>query len=122
MFRAGIGGFFGPNISVEWTGSELIYDRTESGERTAWVKSRPSENDWGRFWRRCSRAGVWEWERRYDSGAVDGASWHVDIESPHGRVHSSGSNAVPPTGEMETKEFTAFCRAISNLIGGTPFC
>lgn len=123
ILRAGIGGFLGPSYSVEWTGSELIYEAHESGERTAWVKTTPTDAQWTRFWKRCTKLGVWEWQRTYepDSLVTDGTGWHVDIEGPHGRVHSSGTNACPPTGEMETKEFKTFCRALSSLIGGTPF-
>ena len=122
VVRAAIGGFGGPSYSIEWTGAHVIYERWEYDERTAWAKTVPTDRDWARFFAKCDELGVWGWQQVYDSSAVDGTSWEIEIESEFASVHSSGNQAFPPDGDSEvSQEFTVFCRALSNLAGGTPF-
>lgn len=124
LLRAAVGGYFGPSFSVEWQGDGLLYESSDSTAQTGWLKVRPTEARWRRFWEKCDDLSVWEWASNYEPEFVvtDGTSWEVEIQCARGKVHSGGSNAYPPTGsDEETKEFRAFCRAVSSLIGGPPF-
>jgi len=67
---------------------------------------------------------VWDWKPRYEPEflVTDGTSWEIDIGCDRGMVRSSGSNAYPPeSAEEVTREFRAFCLAVSSLVGGSPF-
>lgn len=124
VFRATIGGFLGPSFSVEWQGDLLLYESWNRGTQTGWMKTRPTPTRWQRFWEKCDDLNVWDWDPEYEPDflVTDGTSWEIDIECPRGKVHSTGSNAYPPSGEdEETREFRAFCRAVTSLVGGTPF-
>jgi hypothetical protein len=124
VFRAAVGGFLGPSFSVEWQGEELVYESWDRGSQTGWIKARPTPTRWRRFWDKCDELNVWDCDPEYEPEflVTDGTSWEIDINCARGKVRSVGSNAYPPESqEAETKEFRAFCRAVSSLVGGTPF-
>lgn len=123
-FRVAIGGFLGLAFSVDWELEELIYESWDRGKQTGWIKARPTPRRWEKFWNKCDELNVWNWDPEYKPEFLitDGTSWEVDISCARGKVRSVGSNAYPPGGQEEkTKEFRAFCRAVSTLVGGTPF-
>lgn len=124
VFRATIGGFLGSTFSVEWQEEELVYESWDRGSQTGWIKARPTFSRWERFWDKCDELNVWEWASHYEPEFLitDGTSWEIDMQCMRGKIHCTGSNAYPPSGEeTKSKEFRAFLRAISSLVGGTPF-
>lgn len=124
VFRASVGGFFGPSFSVEWQGDQLVYKCREGTEERGRLQVRPTVARWRRFWDACDRIGVWSWPRSYSSSGLvkDGRGWELEIDSLRGSVRSEGDNAYPPGGDLdETKEFRTLCRAISSLVGPPPF-
>jgi hypothetical protein len=124
LFRAEVGGSFGPSFLVEWHVDELIYERMEGPDKTAWLNVQPTGARWRRFWDKCDKIGVWSWAPVYEplSLVMDGSSWGLQIDCGRGTVLSEGSNAYPPDGDPdETEDFRVLCRAISSLVGAPPF-
>ncbi len=55
---------------------------------------------------------------------MDGTYWGVTLQGEGKRVSSSGDNAYPGQDEHAGDEgptFSAFCRAVSRLVGGRDF-
>ena len=60
IFRAAIGGYFGPSYVVEWRGDELVYESRVGESQTGLIKARPTGARWRRFWNRCDELRVWD--------------------------------------------------------------
>ncbi len=130
VFRAAIGGHFGPSFDVEWVGGRLVYEAFGTGhefglpEELGAVKRfvRPTRQRWQRFWDVLERVGVWGWEPEYSLPVMDGTAWTMEFEAEGRVLRSRGSNAYPGAeGPEPSREFRRVCRAVHRLVGGLPF-
>ena len=97
---------------LEWREASYGFEAKDSR------KVIPSPEDWLRFWEELEEAGVWSWEKSYESRYMicDGTSWGVEIKKPGRRkIDSGGSNEYPDEG------FGEFMGAVSGLLGGLEF-
>ena len=81
----------------------------------------PSVKDWGRFKKEVDRIGVWQWDERYETPALDGTSWRVHIEWGQEKIDSSGSNCYPGNLEEKNGAFNNFLSVVKKLINDRPF-
>lgn len=65
-----------------------------------------------RFKKEIIRLKIWNWHRDYqlDSLVLDGTNWSVKLKTKGNVYESEGLESFP-------KNWTKFCRAVSNLIG-----
>jgi hypothetical protein len=123
-FEVSIGGYFGASFSVSKQSARLVYQKCCCSKMTQGPEMTytPNADDWKLFWATIDEIGAWDWQLSYHQPVCDGTSWSVEIERGGKILRSSGSNAYPPDGGLETtSEFTTFCKAVSRLIGGREF-
>lgn len=119
----GIGGFIGASYRIElMDGTDTVRYLSNPNTFTGAPGTKeekltiPNER-WAKFRERLDKANVWDWKKAYiDHQIVDGTKWHVTIEWAGKKVDSEGSNAYP-----EPKQFSAFEKAVEELLGGKPF-
>jgi hypothetical protein len=104
--------------SVEGDGERLVW-RFGRGENIEQHEVTPAPEEWVRFWHALDRAGILQWNARYETeGVADGTQWHVAAEHDGKRVESSGANGYPTRpGPDPSRAFTTFCHAVSRLSG-----
>lgn len=117
-FEASIGNGLDGYYSVEGDGERVVW-RFGRGEDIEEHELTPVPEDWVTFWDALDRAGIWQWDARYETeGVVDGTYWHLVAEHDGRRVESSGANGYPGSpGADPGRAFTTFCRAVSRLSG-----
>lgn len=118
-FKVAIGGYTGNSYSVELRNKKLIYNKNNKESVL-----NPDRETWEQFWKRVEEIDIWKWNRSYkpDNDIVDGTSWKIDIKYGDNEVLSSGTNAYPPSSKIEvSEEFSRFCKAVSELLGGSEF-
>ena len=115
-FEASIGNGLDGYYSVEGDGERVVW-RFGRGADTEEHELTPAPEDWVTFWDALDRAGIWQWNARYETeGVVDGTYWHLVAEHEGRRVESSGANGYPGSpGADPGRAFTTFCRAVSRL-------
>jgi hypothetical protein len=60
------------------------------------VELNAKPENWHRFWKSVSAAGVWQWNERYDNlGILDGIQWELQMEYQGRCIKTRGSNAFP---------------------------
>jgi len=121
VFEVYIGGFFGPSYKISLKGSELQYtNRTHSADNAIIA---PSPEAWERFWASMDLIHAWVWQNNYDDPDIlDGTQWKIKIHVGSKHLVSSGSNAYPPKGASNvSRDFRAFCKAVSVLLDGRIF-
>ena len=125
-----IGGHFGFSYSVEWDGEALLYTVWQSSERIGPTVRRivTAEAAWRKFWKRMDAAKVWQWEECYQSYALDGTQWRVELRrsGQAGKtLISSGNNAYPAEEATQNNKsapvFTIYRKAVSALLGKEAF-
>lgn len=121
LFEAYIGGWGGPSYRVNCIDGTLQYTSMGNPQENAAIV--PSPESWNKFWVSLDSINVWIWQERYDNPDIcDGTHWEIKIEIGNRRVVSSGSNAYPPKGSSsESRNFKAFCKAVSALVEGKAF-
>jgi len=122
-----IGGFGGPNYSVELKGDTVIYQATGAGiSREKNVSIHPDQATWSRFLKEINEAKLYRWSKDYPNhGVMDGTQWSITMEIDGRKIYSRGSNNYPtdgneakPTNSAEnSRSFNLFCEAISHLVG-----
>ncbi len=126
--RFTIGLFNSWSQSIECNGSEIRYESNYSYGPSKTLTFNPTDEDWNKFWKKLRRLGVWNWKNKYYNMCFDGTSWSLDIEHEERKISCEGSNSYPGVkGTNYGKTFTAFCNAISDLVGsdlaiGNPPC
>jgi len=116
-FEVHSGGYMGLSFSVEKDGDVLTYKTYGHGYSLETVqKIKPSPEEWKKFWNACDRAGMWEWQARYENSRIlDGFSWRILIQFVDKEFDSSGSNDRPDG-------LNDLLKAVSELLGGVAFC
>jgi len=124
-FKVAIGGYMGNSYSVELRNKKLIYNKNDTYNKNN-KKSvlKPDREAWEKFWKILKEIDIWKWNRSYkpENDILDGTSWKIDIKYGDKEILSSGTNAYPPYSKIEvSEEFSRFCNAVSELLGGSEF-
>lgn len=115
LFRAYVGGYFGPSYSVELdpTKGTITYQHTEGGSAVD-VQTMPLATEtWSKFVKGLIRCEFLDWLDDYTlPGVMDGTSWSVVVLTYDRPICKQGSNGYPG-------RWSQFCRLISSVSGVT---
>ena len=114
-----IGGHWDPSYRVVWKQPALIYSAGKGPYKISpELPFTPTAEQWRNFWRTLERIGVWTWGPDYYQPVLDGTSWELKLRRGDRSLSSSGSNAYPGSDTSDpSREFEAFLRALSRLVG-----
>lgn len=117
-----LGGYERPKHEVQVSGELLEYWVTEpcAMQPPPRQRVRPSARQWTTFWAEMEKIGVWKWLPEYDSGALDGIQWELELRCGDRRLKSMGSNSYPghpEPGFTQKCAFGQFVKALERLIG-----
>jgi hypothetical protein len=116
-----ITGFFRRTHEVEWRDGRLWYRPFDPpGHCQNEVPINPSPEAWQRFWQSAEQAGVWQWQKEYDSEICDGVQWTLELEHGSQAMNCSGSNAFPGTDDSDytkSAQFNQLIKALRRLTG-----
>ncbi|CAN5861065.1 hypothetical protein BH24BAC1_BH24BAC1_06460 [soil metagenome] len=111
VFNFFIGGFFGTNCWVKLEGDTLYCLKSDfprpMEEKFIPCGSVQDNPEWEallQFLAGC------RWERRYDSGILDGTQWELKVKTEKVKLQSYGSNAYPA-------EFKTFQKLLNQITG-----
>jgi hypothetical protein len=125
-----VGGFDGPSYRVTLlAGGKVEY--VAGGGNFVGAKTETvavSAEQWRQFRADVDKLGIWKWQPSYESLALDGTQWAVEIHYLDARLDAKGSNSYPgKAGKASsslkmTAEFKSFLTAVEKLLGsGRPF-
>ena len=111
-----IGGFFRESHELVSVTTQIRY--TFNPHPGVWPEPQiltPEPDHWKAFWRDIEAAGVWRWQKRYDSEVLDGTQWELRLRHAGRSVHCYGSNAYPGCRGMTVSSKTEFGRFLTAL-------
>ncbi|HCK24788.1 MAG TPA: hypothetical protein DHW31_08435 [Bacteroides graminisolvens] len=121
-FRFFVGGYGRSNCEVNFQGSHLSYWYSEFCGYPGETHEKVISNmDMVSFLSKLNQLGITRWKRKYESCALDGTQWELEVLYNGARKKKIyGSNAYPGSSTdsaEETVEFRALLDAIRLLIG-----
>ena len=107
--------------AVEFRGGTLLRRQSESPfHEPVETKITPEPRQWEAFLKAVEKAGVWNWQKEYQTEVCDGTQWSLKLKIGDRSIDCHGSNGYPGTTGSDydhSPQFLLWLRALRALTG-----